>query len=184
MSSTGTPLSSHRIHPTLPLVGTQRQLLDEADCLQSMRLFAEVSLQVNPHTHKLNCHVSNSLSQCRTAIVIIGDIDGVGSGTVGEVEERDALPASLRQLNILLNSSFVSDVKDLYTIAGDYDFNELRANGIRTFLLITRRCLTSILVLLRDLNARSLISWCVSIDVTGVSIWCIYLRRIHQCQVR
>lgn len=69
----------------------------------------------------------------------------------------DLTLSAVQKLQLLLNSDFTNTLNFLYDIVGDYDFKEIRANGLRSFLIITTRCLASILTFLRAPTAAS--SW-------------------------
>ncbi len=61
----------------------------------------------------------------------------------------------LKEVHELLDETeFVNQLKDIYSFAGNYDFREVRANGFRSFLSIVSICLVRILSLLRNLDRR------------------------------
>ncbi|GAA48119.1 hormone-sensitive lipase [Clonorchis sinensis] len=92
----------------------------------------------------------------------------------------DSTVRSLKKLNALLDSGIVDSLKQLYGLAPDYDFRELRANGIRSFLLLTTRCLASLLTYLRSLNTYSVSTWSGKTE----RLVCAYIdcfKELHTC---
>ncbi|TPP57510.1 Hormone-sensitive lipase [Fasciola gigantica] len=114
-----------------------KKAIDEGECMQLMRLCAEVRLQ------------------CRTCTAILQA--SPPSTFMPWTSGTHMTLNSLQKLHLLLNSEFTNTLKFLYEIAGNYDFQEIRANGLRSFLIITTRCLASILTFLRGMTAAS--SW-------------------------
>lgn len=116
--------------------------LDESDCIRLKRLCSEVHLQ------------------CRTCIAIIGPKYATRPPSWSDyISPSDSTIFSLKKLDKLLDANFTSALSELYSFAADFDYGEIRANGIRSFLLIVTRCLTSLLTHLRTLNSYSLVSW-------------------------
>lgn len=85
----------------------------------------------------------------------------------------------LNEVNQLLSETdFINQMKNIYSFAGNYDFRNVRANGFRTFLSIISSCLAKILVHLRGLDHRTfsvwyiflflLVSICGFLNVAGV----------------
>ncbi|CAL8089323.1 unnamed protein product [Calicophoron daubneyi] len=116
--------------------------LDRLERINLIRLCSEVHLQ------------------CRTCIAII-DSRIPQEGPVDPTNSHTSRPllGSLKKMYELLNPDFVNALKDIYSFVGNYDYADVRANGLRSFLLITTRCLASVLTHLRGLNSSSLMKW-------------------------
>ncbi|KAG5446095.1 Hormone-sensitive lipase [Clonorchis sinensis] len=143
----------------LPRLGmSSKEVLDNAECIQLVRLCSDVHLQ------------------CRTCIAIV-DTKVSWTPSFGI---SDSTVRSLKKLNALLDSGIVDSLKQLYGLAPDYDFRELRANGIRSFLLLTTRCLASLLTYLRSLNTYSVSTWSGKTE----RLVCAYIdcfKELHTC---
>ncbi|VDO04385.1 unnamed protein product [Rodentolepis nana] len=60
---------------------------------------------------------------------------------------------------LLSETDFIIQIKNMYSFAGNYDFRDIRANGFRTFLSIISCCLAKILVHLRNLDRKTFSVW-------------------------
>nr|CUU98630.1 hypothetical transcript [Hymenolepis microstoma] len=60
---------------------------------------------------------------------------------------------------LLSETDFIIQIKNMYSFAGNYDFRDVRANGFRTFLSIISCCLGKILVHLRNLDRKTFSVW-------------------------
>ncbi|KAF5400748.1 putative hormone-sensitive lipase [Paragonimus heterotremus] len=119
-----------------------KESLDNAECTQLVRLCTEVNMQ------------------CRTCIAIMDTrYSAVLSYWQNTFRPAEPTMHALKMLSALLDSNFVDCLKEIYSFVGDFDFKEIRANGMRSFLLIIARCLTSVLTYLRNLNTYSLATW-------------------------
>ncbi|TNN09509.1 Hormone-sensitive lipase isoform 3 [Schistosoma japonicum] len=105
--------------------------------------------------------------QCRTYLAIIQtNFTLTDDGTKCSQPKSDVASALKRLLN-LLNSGFPERIKYLYTIASNYDFGSLRANGIRSFLTITMRCCAVLLTFIRQMSSYSISNW------SGITHWSV-----------
>ncbi|KAM7538479.1 hypothetical protein Aperf_G00000072493 [Anoplocephala perfoliata] len=83
----------------------------------------------------------------------------------------------LTEVNQLLTETdFINQIKNIYSFVGNYDFREVRANGFRTFLSLISSCLAKILVHLRNLDHRTLATW----PKTSVDSLIAYLRCLEE----
>lgn len=60
---------------------------------------------------------------------------------------------------LLSETEFVDQLKYIYSLVGKYDYQDVRANGFRSFLSIVSNCLVKILTHLRNLDRRTLSVW-------------------------
>ncbi|CAH8555516.1 unnamed protein product [Schistosoma margrebowiei] len=118
-----------------------KESLDSSECIQMVRLCSELHLQ------------------CRTYLTIIRTNLEIDDENTESSRSESDIVCALKKLHALLNSGFSSRIKYLYSIAGDYDFGSLRANGIRSFLAITTRCSAVLLMYIRQMSSYSLSNW-------------------------
>ncbi|KAF8563056.1 hypothetical protein P879_11916 [Paragonimus westermani] len=119
-----------------------KESLDSAECTQLVRLCTEVNMQ------------------CRTCIAIMDTrYSAVLSYWQNTFRPAEPTMQALKVLSALLDSKFTDCLKEIYSFVGEFDFKEVRANGMRSFILIIARCLTSILTYLRNMNTYSLATW-------------------------
>ncbi|CAH8548755.1 unnamed protein product [Schistosoma rodhaini] len=118
-----------------------KESLDSSECIQMVRLCSELHLQ------------------CRTYLTIIRTNLEIDDENTESSQSESDIVCALKRLHALLNSDFSSRIKHLYSIAGDYDFGSLRANGIRSFLTITMRCSAVLLTYIRQMSSYSISNW-------------------------
>nr|CAH8850751.1 unnamed protein product [Trichobilharzia regenti] len=124
-----------------PTNDDRKKLLDSSDCAQMVRLCSELHLQ------------------CRTYLAIIRASSPSDDDFYENAQSETDVVYTLKKLHTLLESGFSARIKYLYSIASDYDFGSLRANGIRSFLIITMRCCAVLLTYLRQMSSYSISKW-------------------------
>ncbi|CAH8555321.1 unnamed protein product [Heterobilharzia americana] len=118
-----------------------KKSLDTSECTQMVRLCSELHLQ------------------CRTYLAIIRTNQTPDSNVSESLDSETNVVIAMKKLHTLLNSGFSGRIKYLYSIASSYDFGSLRANGIRSFVIITMRCCAVLLTHLRQMSSYSLSNW-------------------------
>ncbi|CAH8850544.1 unnamed protein product [Trichobilharzia szidati] len=124
-----------------PTKDDRKKILDSSDCAQMVRLCSELHLQ------------------CRTYLAIIRASSPSDNDFSENAQSDTDVVYTLKKLHTLLESGFSARIKYLYSIASDYDFGSLRANGIRSFLIITMRCCAVLLTYLRQMSSYSISNW-------------------------
>ncbi|VDM35595.1 unnamed protein product [Hydatigera taeniaeformis] len=134
-----------------------KESLDRRDCENLIQLCLEV---------KQECHV------CYQATGLAKSPNYHRVSTVAE-----QLHQHLFEVHELLSETeFVNQLKYIYSFVGKYDYQNVRANGFRTFLTIVSTCLIKILTLLRNLDRRTLSVWPNAIKESLVA----YLRCLEE----
>ncbi|VUZ56771.1 unnamed protein product [Hymenolepis diminuta] len=77
---------------------------------------------------------------------------------------------------LLSETDFINQIRNIYSFARNYDFRDVRANGFRTFLSIISSCLAKILVHLRNLNRRTFSVWSKTTEESLIA----YLRCLEE----
>ncbi|VDQ14768.1 unnamed protein product [Trichobilharzia regenti] len=102
---------------------------------------------------------SDCAQMCRTYLAIIRASSPSDDDFYENAQSETDVVYTLKKLHTLLESGFSARIKYLYSIASDYDFGSLRANGIRSFLIITMRCCAVLLTYLRQMSSYSISKW-------------------------
>ncbi|EUB63085.1 Hormone-sensitive lipase [Echinococcus granulosus] len=111
-----------------------KESLDRSDCERLVQLCLEVKQEAAELTKSPNYYrVSNIAEQLHQHLL--------------EVHE------------LLSETGFIEQLKYIYSFVGKYDYQNIRANGFRTFLSVVSSCLIKILTHLRNLDRRTLSVW-------------------------